>query len=46
MTNTEEAQSNKQSFHSLFCSGESWEKLLIYNRLILTKSSSACDEET
>ena len=46
MTNKEGAQFNKQSFHHLFCSGELWQQLLIYNRLILTKSSLACDEET
>lgn len=45
MTNKEGAQLNKQSFYNLFYSGELWQQLLIYNRLILTKSGSACDEE-
>ena len=45
MINKDGAQPNKQSFHNLFYSGELWQQLLIYNRLILTKSSSDCDEE-
>lgn len=46
MANKEWAQVNKQSaYNFLFYSGELWQHLLIYNRLILTKSSSACNKE-